>query len=444
MTFSPRGICLIAAYTVFLLLLLSVPGYGFETTARGMRFELTGSINVRADANRVRKRVRASVNNMARLYNVLVVNGKASTERHLIVTQLRPHMTSRFDPASDHYSRVSVDELYWDARVTDTITTTVGRRRLVNGVALGYNPTDFLSHDKQMTGSNLTDIERRSERKGDNLVGFSKFFESATLQGYLLFPNSFTGSEDLRGLVQFAHRLQSLQTDYTLSAYYDDRLQLGLNVAATLSHSITGYLEVAVSEDRGRRVVRDGFSNLRPPGYASPSQPGYPGEIDYAAMRKSAVRWEKNSNPLKLEYYDAVIGFQYTSPSGIGVNAEYWRSNTAYTQREFNDIWDAVEVGRLSPSDAEDILSANNNVQRDKLFLRISDIPLIGDELSLEQTNIYGINDQSFFSRTSFSWQATEASTLRLNLNYFAGDKRSEFGMLPYEWQVYTSFKHLF
>lgn len=410
-----------------------------------MRFELTGSVNVRADANRTRKRVRNSVNNMARLYNVLVVNGKASTERHLLVTQLRPYMTSQFDPASDHYSRVSVDELYWDARVTDTITTTVGRRQLVNGVALGYNPTDFLSHDKQVTGSNLTDIERRSERKGDNLVGFSKFFESATLQGYVLFPNSFTGSEDLRGLVQFAHRLQFLQTDYTLSAYYDDRLQLGLNIAATLSHSITGYLEVAVSEDRGRRVIKNGFSNLNHPS-SYPPQPGggYPREVDYAAMRKSVVKWENNSNPLKLEYYDAVIGFQYTSPSGIGVNAEYWRSNTAYTQREFNDIWDAVEVGRLSPSDAEDILSANNNVQRDKLFLRISDIPLIGEDLSLEQTNIYGINDQSFFSRTSFTWQATEASTFRLNLNYFAGDKRSEFGMLPYEWQVYTSFKHLF
>ena len=247
-------------------------------------------------------------------------------------------------------------------------------------------------------------------------------------------------------MVQFAPRRQFLQTDYTLSACYDDRLQLGLNVASTLSHSITGYLELAVSEDRRRRVLRGGNSGLMAPQYGSgdPSNPQYPDSADYLAMRKANYTWEKNGNPLKLEYYDAVLGFQYTHSAGIGVNAEYWRSNTAYTQKEFNDVWDAVYMGRLSASEAEDILSANNNVQRDKLFLRISDIPIIDDDLTLEQTNIYGINDQSFFSRTSLTWQATEASTLRLNLNYFAGDKRSEFGMVPYEWQVYTSFKQLF
>lgn len=438
------------AFVLFLLPGLVVatdPAHAaFETTVGEVNLELTGSANIRADASRMRKRMRSIKNNMARLYNVLVINGKASTERHTVIAQLRPYMRTQWDSTSDHYSSVEIDELYWDFRVLDDLTFTAGRKQLVSGVALGYNPTDFLSHDKQVTGSNLTDTERRSERKGDNLIGFHKFFDTSSLQAFALFPSEFDSDEHVRGFASFSHRIQSLQTDYTLSAYYDDGLQLGLNVAATLTHSITGYLEVAVSQDRGRRVVdtkRTDMRNFTPP-------PSYTGGI--SALPPSAIpdrsvtyKWEKNGNALELDNYDAVVGIKYTSEDlGISINVEYWRSNIAFRESEFNDIWDLVEQGRIASKDAEALLYSNNNVQRDKLFLRISEIPIIDDTLDFDQTFIYGLNDNSLFLRSSLIWNISESSTARLSVNHFNGDKRSEFGMVPQEWQVFTSYKYQF
>jgi hypothetical protein len=426
--------------------LFARPAAAWETTVGAVRMEISGSLNVRGEADRTRKRSRAVRNNAAKLYNVLVLNARASTERHAIVAQVRPYHDMSFDPGSDHYSKVSVDELYWEARVTDYITTVLGRKRIVNGVALGYNPTDFLSHDKLVTSNNLEDTERRSERVGDNLVGFSKFFEDSTFSAFLLFPSGFSSSEHLRGLAQFSQRLEQLQTDYTLLAYYDDNLQLGLNISSTLTNSITGYLEMAISQNRGRRII-DTSKGGNP--YQSPALAlgSYQNTLDGAAYPpdyRRSFKWERHGNALELDQYDAVIGMQYTHESGIGLNVEYWRSNMAYSQREFNAIWDNVELGRISVDDAEDMLTANNNVQRDKIFVRVSDIPLIDDVLSLEQTNILGLNDESLFSRTSLIWQVSDSSTARLNLNHFNGNRRSEFGMVPYEWQIFSSFKYQF
>ena len=414
------------------------------TVGEDIKLELKGSANIRGEASRMRERARTTRNNMFRLYNVLVLNGRASTERHTFTAQIRPYMATQWDPASNHYSTMKIDELYWEWRMLDDITVTAGRKQIVNGVALGYNPTDFLSHDKQVTGSNLTDTERRQERLGDNLFGVSKFFETSALQAYALFPNSFTTNEHVRALAMFAHRLQSLQSDYTLSAHWDDRLQLGINVAATLSHSLTGYLELALAQDRGRKIVDTGKTDMRNfsgmyPGDGTALPPGV------VLDRRVTYKWEKNSKAYELDNYDGVVGLKYTSEDlGISINVEYWRSNTAYSEREVDNILDLAYQGRISASEAEQLFYANNNTKRDKLFFRISEIPIIDDVLSLDQTFIYGLNDSSLFLRTSVNWDISDSSTALLNINHFTGDRRSEFGMVPQEWQVYTSYKYHF
>lgn len=418
--------CVLAAAIAALCLCCAPFALAYETSIGEVDVEVSGSINIRSSFNRVRERNRDTTNNKGTVSGNVVLNSKANYGRHTVVTQLRPYTTHEFDPASDNYSRVSVDELYWNAQVTEGISTVLGRRQIVNGVALGYNPTDFLSHDKIVTGSNLTDTERRQERKGDNLVGFSRYFDNATFQAYLLFPNSVTGDEHLRGLAQFSQRIQPLQTDYTISAYYDDHLKLGLNIASTLSHSITGYVEVAVSEKRGRKTVKDdklGRLTLR--------------------SYQDVLEEDEGSSAADLKYYDAVVGAKYTHESGVNVNVEYWRSNMGYTGSEIDDIITAVEEGRISAHRAEKLLSENNNQRQEKIFFRVSEIPLT-DDLNLEQTAIYGLNDKSIFTRTALIWDATEESQVRFNVNFLTGDTRSEFGMSPYEWQFFASYKHYF
>ncbi len=439
---TTRRLLFVAALINLLALCLCVDFVqAYNTKAGNVELEFFGSLNVRAEGDKIRQRERDTWDDKAKLFNVWVMNGKASTERHSINAQLRPYMTSTFDPDAENYSRVSVDELYWDGRATDNLTLTAGRKRIVNGVALGHNPTDFLKHTDREYSANLTDEERRGERRGDNLVGASYFFEDATLQGYLLLPNSVSGGENPRGLAQFSHRIQPLQADYSVSAYYEDGLNVGLNISATLAHSITAYVELALSEDRGRPVVVTNDRRFTGGGRVPPLTLG--SYQDILNADSSPYKWEGNSNALKLDNYDGVIGVQYTHASGVGVNVEYWRSNTAYTRGEVNDILEGAATGLISPRDAERLLTRYDNMRREKVFVRVSDIPIVQD-LTLEQTAIFGLTDSSLFLRSSFAWQISDATTFRLNANYFSGGRTSEYGMIPYEWQLFSSFKYLY
>lgn len=95
---------------------------------------------------------------------VAVVKGKLDLEDSTLAMQLRPEFV-RSSQSGDRVARVRVDELNWEMEISTSAFLFAGRKRIVNGVALGRNPSDFFNLDKPEDRT-LADEDRRAEKKG--------------------------------------------------------------------------------------------------------------------------------------------------------------------------------------------------------------------------------------------------------------------------------------
>ena len=84
------------------------------------------------------------------------------------VTQTRPILVlqEKHEPNFDFIT----DDAYLDVEIAKRNFLYVGKRNLVEGVAYGANPTDFLGEDKKLDYT-LRAEERRTQRPGNYVVG---------------------------------------------------------------------------------------------------------------------------------------------------------------------------------------------------------------------------------------------------------------------------------
>ncbi|RJL51730.1 hypothetical protein [Pectobacterium carotovorum] len=318
-------------------------------------------------------------------------------QRLSVPVKIRASEKYSFDKNNDQ-SDTFVDEAFLDYSVTDTFILNLGRRQLVNGVAIGNNPTDFLNANKSQD-RHLADQQRRSEIKGDDIVGVINYFSSSSVQFYYL------PSENASWL-QYAYNFPFLNADAGISYYHNDINAVGVNISTTFTDNITGYIENSFSDKRNRAVV-DTQGNFH---------------------RDSGL------------FTDLVVGTQYTFDNGININSEYWYNQHGYTKDEYENISGAVATGKIKYVDASRYLSQRNRY-KNKLFMRLSDIP-VNDDIKLEQTFIYDLERKSHFLRSTIIGQLSTNSTLRASLEFYQGKAQSEYGGNPINYGVFLSWQY--
>ncbi|WP_103757206.1 hypothetical protein [Escherichia coli] len=318
-------------------------------------------------------------------------------QRLTVPVKIRASEKYSFDKRDDK-SDLIVDEAFLDYSATDTLIFNLGRKQLVNGVAMGNNPTDFLNANKYQD-RHLSDQQRRSEIKGDDVVGVVNYFASSSVQFYYL------PSENASWL-QYAWNIPSMNTDTGFSWYHDDINAVGINISTTFTDKITGYIENSLSDKRNRSVI-DAQGNLH-------SESGL--------------------------FTDLVLGSQYTFDNGININAEYWYNQHGYSKEEYDDISAAVATGKIKYTDASRSLSMRNRY-KNKLFFRLSDIP-VNEDIRLEQTFIQSLTDNGYFLRSTVIGQLSDNSTLRVSMEFYRGNAQSEYGGNPINYGVFLSWQY--
>lgn len=333
-------------------------------------------------------------------YAQLMVNfsSRYQYQRLVVPVKIRGNEKYSFDKRGDQ-SDIIVDEAFLDYSVTDTFIVNIGRRQLVNGVAMGNNPTDFLNADK-FQDRHLSDQQRRSEIKGDDVVGAINYFSSSSAQLYYL-------PSEKSIWLQYAYNFPEFNTDTGFSYYHDDVNAIGVNVSTTFTDKITGYIENSWSDKRNRAVV----------------------DSQGCLYRDSGV------------FTDLVAGAQYTLDNGVNINAEYWYNQHGYTKDEYDNISAAVSSGKVKYVEASQHLSIRNRY-KNKFFFRFSDIP-VNDDIKLEQTLIHSLNDNSHFMRSTMIGQLSTNSTLRVSLEFYQGKIHSEYGGSPINYGVFLSWQYL-
>ncbi|GAA4798580.1 hypothetical protein [Lysobacter hankyongensis] len=373
--------------------------------AAGSGLDLSGYASVRA-----RHDLEEHGDNASRASVVAVIRANLALDVGKLSAQLRPEFV-RSSRSGDRVAQVRVDEANWEKEIAASSFVFAGRRRIVNGVALGRNPTDFLNLDKPEDRT-LADEDRRAEKKGDDLVGWSHFGQAYSVQAAVVSPED--GSDRVRALVQLTGRIDAVSTDYSLIGYYAENPGVGLNLSTVIGDKMTAYAEMALRSDRDRpRPVADAQNAL----------------VGTAEDRDG---W----------FADVVVGGQYTSDAGWTFTAEYWRNANGYSDAEFSSLERSLRTGLGDPGLAGSLI-ATPELRREKMFFRISDVKL-RDNVELETTMIHGFDDDSRFVRGAVIWDVADADAIKAGVDVLSGSAFSEYGASPVETRIFLIYKRYF
>lgn len=341
---------------------------------------------------------------------VAVIRANLEFDGGKLAAQLRPEFV-RASRSRDGIAQVRVDELNWETEIAASSFLFAGRKRIVNGVALGRNPTDFLNLGKPEDRT-LADEDRRAEKKGDDLVGWSRFGPAYSVQAAIISPEH--GSHRVRALLQLTGRLDAVSTDYSIIGYYAENPGVGLNLSTAIGDKMTAYAEMAVRGDRDRlRPVMDAQNAL----------------IGTVEDRDGS-------------FADMVVGGQYTSDAGWTFTAEYWRNANGYSDDEFSSLERSLRTGLGDPGLAGSLI-ATPDLRREKIFFRISDVKL-RENVELETTMIYGFDDHSRFVRGAVIWDVADADAIKAGVDVLSGSAFSEYGASPVDTRMFLIYKRYF
>jgi hypothetical protein len=378
---------------------------GSNLSAEASQIENSGYISLRSLQNE-----NSDGSNTNLLSGNALLKSKLKLDNDLLKIQLRPLLTHATNTSFSEASAY-VDELYWERRLSPSSFTFLGRRKIVNGVAIGRNPLDFFNQSKNQDRT-LTDDDRRAEIEGDEMIGWSYFGQSYSLQSLLVAPDS--DSKRIRAMLQVNGNLNSLSTDISFIAYYANRPSLGMNLSTVLGENVTAYAEAGLRKGRDRQSPLLSRNDV------------------VVGVAEDANRW----------IADVVIGGLYTTGGGITLTAEYWRNNNGFSDMEYAGIANSLTSGQGNPRLAGTLLSTPG-LRKNSAFVRIGDIPLF-DALKCEITLIRNVDDSSSFVRGAGNWDISKADSLRIGIDRFYGSKLSEYGSSKIDGRIFLIYKRFF
>ena len=332
-------------------------------------------------------------------------------DHDLLAIQLRPLLTHTTNPDISETSGY-VDELYWEHRFSASTFTFLGRQKIVNGVAIGRNPSDFFNQGKTKDRT-LNDEDRRAETEGDDILGWSYFGQSYSIQSLLATPTG--DSKHVRAMLQENNNLSSLSTDVSFTLYYADNPSLGINLATVFGENTTGYAEFSLRYGRDRQCPVLSINDV------------------VIGTEDDAKRW----------FDDVVIGSQYTTGIGTTITIEYWRNNHGFSDEEYTKIENSLVSGQGNPGIAKSLLTTSNQLRKNYLFVKVGDIPLL-DTLKGEITWIGNLDDSSNFLRCALNWDIGKADSLRIGFDEFWGSQLSEYGSKNITSRFFLIYKKYF
>lgn len=339
-----------------------------------------------------------------------------------------------------------VSELFAAWEATPHLNLTLGKKRVVWGSGMAFNPTDLLNPAKdptdpagQRAGAWLARVEMPYERFTVSLVGAAKVLRQyAGLPTSLLVYPDYPTSEAVRNPAlddrdteahwAAAARLYALvaDTDVTLTYHfthlYNDAFREKSRVGLSLSR-VFDATEVHVEA-----LAQMGSSRL----YAAPACTASPEALFGCTL--------SGTSPLSRTQVDdrgvrakVLVGARYLFEDNAMLSAEYYFNGEGYSAREFADYVGLLGQGRrllaqLTPEQAEALVARLSPtgaasdpgspqkftfepLRRHYLFLQYSK-PQVADDFTLGASAVMNLGDLSGQLIPQVSWSAREWLTV--------------------------------
>jgi len=332
---------------------------------------------------------------------------------------LRVVLSGRVDVARRSGERTqdvaTLREAYLGWPVTETTTLEVGRVNVRQGVAWGYNPTDFFRGNALRSVTSPDPAVLRENRQGTVVVQAQQLWASGSLTALVSpdlgdAPTDDAYSLDLgatnartRWMVALGQRFNDwLNPQFLLQGSRGQSVQGGLNLAVPLGDAIVGFAEVAWG--RGESMAS-------------------------AALQTGAAR---------QSHARSAIGLTYTTGFDLSVTLEAQANGAGLTEADWLALDPAQRGAVLTWADAQQELPT-----RHALFLYAQWKNLAGSGLDLagylRREGATGSQDQ--WLEVRYRWNNTDVA---LQWQQYSGKATSVFGFVPVRRNVEVQWRQYF
>ena len=365
-----------------------------------------------------------------RLYSDLTIS--AFSPKWDILLTLRPIFDQTED---DTENEIFVDNAYVIYRSMSGFFLTAGKQNFAEGVALHFNPTDFLGEGKEVDPL-LTEEERKQQREGSYFIRLERLYPSWTLSLLVAPELGRRPPQKNRGILKISKQFGSADGSL-LVLVTDDRPGLGLNFSTTYGVALELHVEAALRRESHRGFLEKGVEVFP----------------DSGIFQYEIVDPE-DENEL---FAQMVVGGHYTFSNKVNVIFEYFYNQDGYNEAEWQSFTDAIEQNNsllLSfPNDLRSLLLRNlslanslmtfRSLRQHYAFLRISKPQLIH---KIEATLVYFTNleDKSFVLNPRLEYKWIKGFSFSVGALVFEGKQTTEFAFTPMQNQWYFQVQKSF
>lgn len=297
-------------------------------------------------------------------------------------------------------SSLFVDELYIDFVLANNWFINIGKRNIVNGGAVGFNPTDYFGEGK-IVDLRLGEQERKQLRKGDYILSAEWLGLNSGLS--LIFSPDVNSSpqEQSRFLLRYDQLLPSLNGDFSSLLFFGDRPGVGFSYSQTLNENLLWYSEISFRDERDRSIAN--------------------------------ITESTNDNI----YVEANIGSNYTFRNGLNWYTEYWYMENGYDDREWAAITNLIDTSSAqlnTPNRGNglaQLVAVNQGFQ--PIYLRqhylFNRLHYGIDNKKFTMVYIQSLESNSGFTRLTADIETKSGYFLGLQLEYALGSNNEEFRM---------------
>lgn len=307
-----------------------------------------------------------------------------------------------------------------------------GRINIRNGVALGYNPTDFFRALNADQSPNLDPSEARLNRLGVVALRAGYLWDSGAVS--LTYAPEITGGSDWlhdrevwglnlnatnprdRFLFSYTQELAEGIAPELFLFSDDGDLTGGLAVSASLGDRWLAYGEV--TRGKGRRILDTALNEARENGRVTP-----------------AILREYGDGEGKQMLTRAALGLSYSSASNMIVTAEYHYNEAGFDGGDWDryfDLAEAVDGNRAASGQLASMFLygayLQEPVSKHSLFLRVVQNEMAGGRLTLSGLSNISLADRSASVQVEAAYEITDGMVVTGRLGGNFGDRRSDFG----------------
>jgi hypothetical protein len=343
--------------------------------------------------------------------------------------------------------RLDSRELFASWRPVEGVFLDVGRINLKNGVALGFNPTDFFRTRAVVEPLSVDPSVLREDRLGALMVrgqfvwnggAISAAYAPKLTSTSQLYQNTTLPSVDPMFDRTNAHHRLLVKGNVDLAADFspelllydeDGQFRLGLNIARSFGKKVVAYAEWAGGNESS--LAQEALSY----GVLTGS---FPASAASALMTNPAAHFQQ----------DLSAGLSYATESRMTFWAEYHLHQAGFSRQDWQS-WFADGTAR--PTLAPLLWYVRGYAQEQQVPLSKHALFLRADwtdafVLNFEMTAFANVNlyDGSTLAQLTASYAATNLWTIALLGSANLGTRRSEFGSLPAALYGLLVFKRYF